>query len=90
MTGRAEAAIEPAIAAAIVGASMARSCPPPTPPIAPAMVFPIGPILMDFTAEPTALPPIAPVISWIIRFMTMPDMLYSSQYPWPRRPPSHA
>jgi hypothetical protein len=58
----------------IMGISAVRSWPPPTPPIAPAIVLPSVPKLTSFDAAPAALPPSAPAISWMMRFMIVADI----------------
>ena len=63
--------------------SEVRSDPPATPPTAPATVLPAVPRFTFFAAAPTALPPIAPAISWMMRLMIVPDIVPSC-LPGPR------
>src|SRR5882757_11312532 len=63
------------------GISMPRICPPAPPPIAPAMVFPSVPKSMFLAAPAATLPPTAPLMTWMIRLMSNPDMTLFSADP---------
>src|SRR5258708_37793320 len=58
-----------------------RICPPAPPPIAPAMVFPSVPRSMFLAAPAATLPPTAPLMTWMIRLMSNPDMTLNSRDP---------
>src|SRR5882757_9452146 len=63
------------------GISMPRICPPAPPPMAPAMVLPSVPRSMFLAAPAATLPPMAPLMTWMIRLMSNPDMTRYSPDP---------
>src|ERR1700722_18458058 len=71
----------PPVAPCSIGISDVRSDPPAAPPRAPAMVLPAVPKFTFFAAAPTALPPIAPAMSWMIRLIMVPDMAFPPLWP---------
>src|ERR1700733_11145550 len=71
----------PPVAPCSIGISEVRSDPPAAPPRAPAMVLPAVPRFTFFAAAPTALPPIAPAMSWMIRLIIVPDMGFPPLWP---------
>src|ERR1700733_12066379 len=74
----------PPVAPCSMGRSEVRGDPPAAPPRAPAVVLPAVPRFTFFAAAPTALPPIAPAMSWMIRLIIVPDMGFP-----PSRPRNH-
>src|ERR1700722_7479930 len=71
----------PPVAPCSIGMSEVRSDPPAAPPRAPAIVLPAVPRFTFFAAAPTALPPIAPAMSWMIRLIIVPDMVFPLLWP---------